>query len=79
MVFDPFDPVIDESKYQRRDWTSSKFGHLQRKKIVPSNMPEPRGQGFTISAKIDADHAADTVTRRSKTGFLLYENSARIY
>ena len=79
MVFDPFDPVIDESKYQRRDWTSSEFGNLQRKKIVPSNMPEPRGQGFTISAKVDADHAADTVTRRSKTGFLLYANSALIY
>ena len=79
MVFDPSDPVINESKYQRRDWTSSEFGHLQRKKIVPPNMPEPQGQGFTISAKVDADHADDTVTRRSRTGFLVYVNSALVY
>ena len=25
MVLDPSDPVIDESKYQMRDWTSSEF------------------------------------------------------
>ena len=42
-------------------------------------MPEPRGQGFTMSAKVDADHAADTVTRRSRTGFLVYLNSALVY
>ena len=79
MVFDPSDPVIDESKYQRRDWTSSEFGHLQAKRTIPPNMPEPRGLGFTVRAKVDADHAADTVTRRSQTGFLVYINSALVY
>ena len=42
-------------------------------------MPQPRGLGFTISAKVDADHACDTVTRRSRTGFLVYCNSALVY
>jgi hypothetical protein len=42
-------------------------------------MPEPRGQGFVINAKVDADHAADTVTRRSRTGFFVYLNSAPVY
>ena len=42
-------------------------------------MPEPRGQGFVMRAKVDADHASDTVTRRSRTGFLVYLNSAPIY
>ena len=70
MVLDPSDPVIDESKYQRRDWTSSEFGHLPAQRQVPPNMPEPRGLGFTVKAKVDADHATDTVTRRSRTGFL---------
>ena len=32
-----------------------------------------------MSAKVDADHAADTVTRRSRTGFLVYLNSALIF
>ena len=79
MVYDPSDPVIDESKFQRQDWTSSEFGHVIGKQEMPPNMPEPRGLGFTISAKVDADHAADTVTRRSRTGFLVYCNSALVY
>ena len=78
MVFDPSDPAIDESEFERQDWTSSEFGHVQKEEL-PGNMPEPRGLGFIMRAKVDADHAADTVTRRSRTGFLVYLNSAPIY
>ena len=74
LVYDPSDPIIDESKFQRQDWTSSEFGHVIGKQELPPNMPEPRGLGFTISAKVDADHAGDTVIRRSRTGFLVYCN-----
>jgi hypothetical protein len=42
-------------------------------------MPEPRGQGFVINVKVDADHASDTVTRRSRTGFFVYLNCAPVY
>jgi hypothetical protein len=42
-------------------------------------MPEPRGFGFTMRAFVDADHAGDSVTWRSRTGFLVYLNSAPIY
>ena len=42
-------------------------------------MPEPRGRGFVMKAKVDADHAGDTVTRRSRTGFIIYLNEAPIY
>ena len=45
------------------------------KRNMPPNMPEPRGLGFTIRAKVDTDHAADSVTRRSRIGFLVYINS----
>ena len=79
MVFDPSDPVIDEAKYQLQDWASSEFGHLQGKRRLPPNMPQPRGFGFIIRAKVDADHASDTVTRRSRTGFLVYINSALVF
>ena len=79
MGFDPSDHVIDESKYQKQDWTSSEFGHVIGKQEMPPNMPEPRGLCFTITAKVDADHAADTITRRSRTGFLVYCNSALVY
>jgi hypothetical protein len=42
-------------------------------------MPEPRGQGFVISSKVDADRASDSVTRRSRTGFLVWINSCLVY
>ena len=73
-VYDPSDPVIDESKFEAKDWASSEFGHLGGKEELPGNMPEPRGMGFVISAKVDADHASDTVTRRSRTGYLVWIN-----
>ena len=43
------------------------------------NAPEPRGFGFSIRGKVDADHAADKVTRRSRTALLIYINCALIY
>jgi len=63
MVFDPSDQVIDADKFQVRDWTTSEFGHVQGEERLPPNMPEPRGLGFVMRAKADADHAADTMTR----------------
>ena len=39
-------------------------------------MPQPQGMGFVLQAKIDANHAADTV---SQTGFLVFLNSDPIY
>ena len=65
MVFDPSDPAIDESLFQEQDWLISKIGHAQESEELPPNMKEARGFGFTIISKVDADHASDTVTRRS--------------
>ena len=79
LVFDPSDPCIDMNKFERKDWTSSEFSHVKGKEELPPNMPEPRGLGFVMSAKVDADHASDSTTRRSRTGFLVYLNSALIY
>jgi hypothetical protein len=78
MVFDPSDPAIDEADFERQDWTSSDFGHAQKEEL-PGNMPEPRGFGFVMRARVDVDHAADTITCRSRTGFLVYLNSGPRY
>ena len=64
LVYDPSDPVVDMLQFQWRDWTVSEFGHIDGREELPPNMPEPRGVGFTMRAKVDADHAADTMTRR---------------
>ena len=79
MVFDPSEKVVDETLFERKDWASSEFGHLEEKEELPANMPQPRGVGFVVTAKVDADHASDTVTRRSRTGMFVYVNSALVY
>ena len=79
LVYDPIDPVVDENDFERRDWASSEFGHVERKEEFPANMPEPRGHGFIMRANADADHASDMVSRRSRAGFLLYLNCALPY
>ena len=79
LVFDPTEPDIDMNKFQQHDWTTSEFGHIIGKEVVPSTCPQSRGLGFTMSAMVDADHAGDTISRRSRTGFLVYINSALVY
>ena len=79
IVYDPSDPVIDQARFQKQDWASSEFGHIEGEEQVPANAPEPRGMGFVMHAKIDADHASDTVTRRSRTGMLVWLNSSLIH
>ena len=78
MVFDPSEPDIDESQFQEKDWTTSEFGDCTEEEL-PANMPMPRGLGFRMRAYVDADHAGDSITRRSRTGFLVYLNKAPIY
>lgn len=78
MVFDPSLLAMDESEFQRQDWTTSEVGLTQQEELPP-NMPQPRGQGFVMRAFVDTDHASNLVTQRSWTGFLVYLNSAPIY
>ena len=79
LVYGPSDPVVDENDSKRRDWASSEFGHVEGKEEFPVNTPLPRGNGFIMRAKVDADHASDTVSRQSRTGFLIYLNCALVY
>ena len=79
LVYDPSDPVVEQDDFEQRDWTSSEFGAVQGKEEIPSNMPEPRGLGFIMHAKVNTDHASDMMTRHSRMGFLVYLNCAPIY
>jgi hypothetical protein len=79
MVYDPTRPVIDESAFPMADWTLSSMGEAEQEEVLPPDMPKPRGKGFIIRVFIDADHAGDEVTRRSRTGFIVYINNAPVY
>ena len=78
MVFDPSELEIDRSLFVRQDWAATVYGDSSKEEL-PANMPESRGQGFIMSAYVDSDHADDVATRRSRTGFLVFLNSALIF
>jgi hypothetical protein len=72
--------VLDDSYVQindevEHDWTSF---YPEAKEDIPSTMPEARGHEVQIIVFVDADHAGDSVTRRSRTGILLYLNRSPI-
>ena len=79
LVFNPSSPVIDEERFERKDWTSSEFGHIDGIKEIPANALEPRGLGFIMRSRVDTDYAANTTTRRLRTGFLVYLNCSLVY
>jgi hypothetical protein len=57
MVFDPSNPVVEDVAFEGKDWTSSEFGHITGNEEMPTIMPQPRGRGFVIRGKVDANHA----------------------
>lgn len=81
MVFDPTAVELDMSLFKREDWRYSIYtqdGEVL-KEILPPDMPKPRGKGMQMRVYVDADHAGDQVTRRSRSGFVVFLNSAPIY
>ena len=63
--------------FQKEDWSASVYNGA--KDLLPPNQPEPLGRGFIIRAYVDSDHAGNEITRRSRTGFIIYLNGALIY
>ena len=81
MIFDPSDPDIDYDDFPKEDWSHSvcASGGAELKEPVPHDAPEERGHGFIMRLYCDSDHAGDSVTRRSRTGFFVYLQSALIH
>ena len=77
MVFDPTVPEIDMDKFPKEDWSHTPYADF--KEQLPHDMRKQLGFGFKISAYVDSDHAGDSITRRSRTGFIIFLNSAPIY
>lgn len=82
LVYDPTDPEIGITMFSKQDWSTSVYatgnnGDLQEA-ILP-NLPKPRGKGMRMRCFVDSNHAGDVVTRRSRTGFLVFIQSSLIY
>ena len=77
LVFDPSEPDIPYEKFEKQEWGHTVYGDA--KEDLPHNAKEPRGFGFKIRAYVDSDHAGDSKTRRSRTGYMVFLNNALIY
>ena len=75
LAFDPSYPTIDHTSFPTNDWGRF-YGDV--KETIPPNAPAPRGLPVVLRTFVDADHAADKMTRRSRTGFIMFVNSAPI-
>ena len=76
LVFDPSYPDINHDDFPRKDW-SGFYG--EEKETLPLNAPSSKGKEFIIRAYVDALFAGCKLTRRSRTGFIVYLNSTPIY
>ena len=81
MLYDPSSVEFDWAQFIRKDWGYSIYTQDNSELVeeLPPNMPEPRGLGMTMRVYVDSNYAGDTVTRRSRTGFFIFLNSAPIY
>ena len=75
LAFDPTYPSIDMSDFKECDWKPF-YGDV--KEAIPPNAPEPRGKDVDLRMFVDSDHAGDKLTRRSRTGFMIFMNTALI-
>ena len=58
---DPYHPNIDESRFKKFDWVDF---YIDAEESIPPDIPEPRGNVMSMHYFVDANHAAEKVTRR---------------
>ena len=75
MAYDPSYPTIDMAAFKKCDWKQF-YGDV--KEAIPSNAPEPRGKEVDLRMYVDSDHAGEKRTRRSRTGFFVFLNTALV-
>ena len=73
LVFD--DAYADHPMPEKAEWHEF---YPDATDLIPPDMPEPRGKPVQITMFVDASHAANVVTRQSRTGVLIYCNMSLI-
>ena len=75
LFFNPQHPSIDERSFKSYDWYNF---YCDIEEAIPEDMPPQRGKSVSTHCFVNADHAGNTVTRRSQTGLLSFVNHAPI-
>ena len=80
LAFDLCGPLVDLRGFERKDWSSSEFGHLlsEKRESYP-NAPRPRGIFFVNVRKVHADRTSDLFSRRSRIGVIVCLNSSPVH
>ena len=60
LYFDPVSPLISEDIFHKFDWEEF---YRDYKEEITDDMPKPRGKIMTTHCFVDANHAADKITR----------------
>ena len=71
-------PCIDYGDFRTNKKEDFSEIYRDAEKLLPHRMPVPRGRGTTMTAFVDASHAANTVRRRSHTGYVVFINRAPV-
>jgi hypothetical protein len=75
LIFDPTYSDINYKSFPHKNW-SEFYGDIEE--AIPPNAPRPLGKPVELRCYVDADHAGDKLTCRSRTGILIYINNAPI-
>ena len=80
LYFDPSQPNLDPSWATGDEAETFREAYRDAEEEIPPEhmLPEPRGRPVSTTAFVDASHAANKVTRRSHTGFVIFCNRAPI-
>ena len=83
VVFDPSYVDINDDHLSPDDRAATKAKYMKELypdavQFKPGNAPRPRGRPVQITCFVDADHAGDKITRRSRTGIIIFLNKAPI-
>jgi hypothetical protein len=73
VVLDP--DYVTHEEVEKPEWTEF---YQDAEELLPPDMPEPLGHPVQMTTFVDSDHAGDKVTRRSRTGVLVFLNRAPI-
>jgi hypothetical protein len=80
LYFDPLLPNLEPSWSIGDNAETFSQQYRDAKEQIPPDhmMPKPRGRSVMTTAFVDSSHAANKVTRRSHTGFIIFINRAPI-
>jgi hypothetical protein len=73
VVLDP--RYVEHEEKVKPEWSDF---YADARELLPPDMPEPLGLPVQMTTFVDSDHAGDKVTRRSRTGVLVFLNSAPV-